>query len=143
MPKRDTTPISLLFVDSDVDDRVYWVRRLEISSPEYVITTADSGRAALDLCQSLKFDCVVLELALPDIVGFEVLVNLCPRPAKPKVPVVILTRLALASFPPLAKAHGAQSYLMKSRTSGDELDLATRKAIARVGPEEKKSPIDC
>lgn len=127
-------PISILFVDPDIEERASWVRRLELSSPEYVITTVEEGHSALRLCQSWKFDCVVLEVALPDISGFEVLSNLCPLASKPAVAVVILTKLVFPILPMLAEAKGAQAYLMKSHASGDELDQAIRKAIATVRP---------
>jgi len=134
------TPISILFVDPDIADRAYWVRRLELASPEYVITTVEEGRTAIELCQSRRFDCVVLELKLPDISGFEVLINLCPVASQPEVAVVILTKLLFTTLSAAAKINGAQSYLIKPQTSGDQLDLAIQKAIAMVGPASKERP---
>lgn len=138
MSNRYTAPISILFVDPDTQGRAYWVRRLASSSPDYFVTTAEDGRTALEMCRFRKFDCVVLELVLPDISGFEILANLCPLASKPAVAIVILTKLVFATLPPLAKSNGAQAYLMKSHTSGDQLDLAIRKAIAAIGPTNKE-----
>lgn len=54
----------------------------------------------------------------------------------------MLTKLAFTSLPAVAKTSGAQAYLFKSHTSGDQLDLAIRKAIATVGPTTKERPSD-
>ncbi|SLM48103.1 protein of unknown function [Nitrospira japonica] len=78
MSNRYTAPISILFVDPDIEGRAYWLRRLATSSPDYFVRTVEDGHTALKLCKFRKFDCVVLELVLPDISGFEVLINLCP-----------------------------------------------------------------
>lgn len=139
MPDSQLTPISILFVDSDIEGRKYWVRRLELAATEYVITTVEEGRTAIALCQSRRFDCVVLELKLPDISGFEVLINLCPLVSQPDLAVVILTKLLHTTLSTAAKINGAQAYLAKSHTSGDQLDLTIRKAMATVGPKEKRT----
>jgi len=49
--------------------------------------------------------------------------------------VVILTTLTFVTLP-IAESS-VQAYLFKPHTSGDQLDLAIRKAIATVGTTEK------
>lgn len=84
MSNRYTAPISILFVDPDIEGRAYWLRRLATSSPEYFVSTVEDGHTALKLCKFRKFDCVMLELVLPDLSGFEVLINLCPWHRNPR-----------------------------------------------------------
>jgi len=112
------------------------VRSLELSSPEYVITTVEEGRAAMALCQSRQFDCVVLEVNLPDVSGFEVLNTLCPFASQPDLAVVILTKLEFATLPSVAKTNGAQGYLIKSQSSAEQLDRAIRNAMTMIGTRE-------
>jgi hypothetical protein len=50
MSNRYTAPLSLLFVDPDIEDRASWIRRLASSSPDYFVTTAEYGRTALTMC---------------------------------------------------------------------------------------------
>jgi DNA-binding NarL/FixJ family response regulator len=123
---------TILFIDSHEDARQHYVRRLTISSPDYVIFEADTGAAGLSICKSVQVDCVVSELDLPDMSGFQVLVDLVRRDRHPRVAIIILTRIDIESFPEHALKNGAIAYLVKSRTSGDQLDEVIRKAVATV-----------
>ena len=130
---------TILFIDSYEDARQQYVRRLSISSPDYVIFEADTGAAGLSICKSLQINCVVSELDLPDMSGFQVLVDLARRVHHPKVAIIILTRIDIESFSEHALKNGALAYLVKSRTSGDQLDKVIRKAVATV-PSTRKEP---
>ena len=131
-------PITVLLIDPHKEDREYWTQRLNISAPEYVVLEAETGMAGLALCQSQHVDCVVVELSLPDMSGFEVLIKLVPRRYRPDMAVIILTRVTLRPMMKLALNNGAQAYLVKSHVSGDDLDRAIRKSMAVTGPNEKR-----
>ena len=64
---------TVLLIDAFKEDRQYWAGRLHISSPDCVVLEADNGAAGLAVCKSQRVDCVVLELNLPDMPGFELL----------------------------------------------------------------------
>ena len=125
--------ITVLLVDAHKDDRQYWAQRLLISSPDYVVLEAETGAAALAICRSQRVDCVVLELTLPDMSGFQALTQLVPRAYYPAPAVIFLSRTTLQPMADLAMKNGAQAYLIKSHISGDDLDRAIRKALAPVG----------
>ena len=127
-----TTTISVLIIDDNQEDRRQWADRLKDCSPDYHVLEASDGRSGLELCQTSKIDCVVLDLDLPDMSGFEVLFTLNPDDAGPQVAVVVLTRLLNASLHKMAKEHGAQETLVKFRASGPLLHQAVTKAIDRV-----------
>ncbi|HKT34455.1 MAG TPA: response regulator [Nitrospira sp.] len=124
---------TVLVVDPYKEDREYWVHRLHVSSPEYRVLEADTGRAGLAVCESQRVDCVVTELVLPDMSGFEVLVNLVPQASCPTIAVIVLTRLIMYPLIGIAERNGAQAYLIKSRSSGDDLDRAIYKALSHLG----------
>ena len=90
---------TILFIDSYEDARQYYVQRLTISSPDYVILEADTAAAGLSVCKSLRIDCVVSELDLPDMSGFQVLLELVPRVLHPEIAVIILTRIDVETLP--------------------------------------------
>lgn len=132
------TPTIILLIDSQKEDRACWAQRLRVSLPDCIVLEADTGEAGLALYRSQRVDCVVMELSLSDMSGFEVLMKLVQRPKRSDCAVIVLTKLMLASMGELAISNGAQAYLVKSRTSGDEVGLAIRKAVETVGAPEKK-----
>jgi len=130
---------TILFIDGHDHDRRYWIKRLTISSPDWVILEAETGAAGLSVCRSQHVDCVVTELDLPDMSGFEVLLELVPRALYPKIAVIILSRLNLQTLAELAIKNGAQAYLVKSHVSGDDLEKVIHQALATVGPTHKET----
>jgi len=94
----------------------------------------------LTICKTERVDCVVTELHLPDMSGFLVLLRVNPIVRTLRMPVVVLSHLVLPLVITAAKRLGAQSYLIKSQASGDELDIEIKKAIAKVAPTRKERP---
>lgn len=132
---------TVLLIDANKADRTYWATKIKQASPDYVVLEAENGESGLALYKSHQVDCVVLELDLPDMSGFQILVQLVPRVRYPSIAVVVLSRLIHTSLAQLAKTNGAQAYLTKSRISGDDLAGAIRKAIAAIGPTDKDAPL--
>lgn len=123
---------TILLIDPRKEDREYWTHRLTTASPDCGVLEADTGAAGLAICRWQRVDCVLVELDLPDMSGFQVLVELVPRVRRPEIAVIILTRLALYPMGDLAMKNGAQAFLVKSRTSADVLQSAIHEAITRV-----------
>ena len=134
----DHSSPTILFIDHHDDDRQYWVQRLRMSSPDYVIFEASSGKSGIAICRSQRVECIISELTLPDMSGFDVLLQLVPKPRHPEIALIFLTRLILAPMKDLALNNGAQAYLVKSHSSGDELDTTIHKALASVAPTRKE-----
>ena len=134
----DHPSTTILFIDNHDDDRQYWVQRLKMSSPDYVILEASTGKSGLAICRSQRVECIISELTLPDMSGFDVLLQVVPKPRHPEIAFIFLTRLTLAPMRHLALNNGAQAYLVKSHSSGDELDTTIHKALASVGPTRKE-----
>lgn len=130
---------TVLLIDPHKQDREYWVKRLLSSSPDYAVVEAETGAAGLAICRSQRVDCVITELTLPDMSGFAVLVKLVRRAYRPEVAVIMLSQTTLPRMAQLAMRNGAQAYLIQSQISGDDLDMAIRKALAKVGPRHKES----
>lgn len=131
-------PVSILLIDPNETDRQYYSQRLTVSSPDYQIFEATNGQTGLRLYQSCSIDCVVLELALPDMSGFEILVKLVPIAHHPEIAVIVLTHLPNAVLLDLALKNGAMAGLYKPRTSGDILNETVLKAVSKVQRDRKK-----
>ena len=123
---------TILLIDGNIQDREYYAQRLQASSPDYDVVQAATGQSGLDLCARQPIDCVILEIDLPDMSGFEVLAKLVPRVRHPEIAVIVLTRLPNQFLLDLAIKNGAQAALYKETTSGDILEKSIQKAIATV-----------
>jgi len=138
-PPRFATTI--LIVDAFREDREYWTQRLLVSAPNFVVLEADSGAAALAICQTQRVDCVILEMNLPDMAGFGLLIKLVPRARCPEIAVIMLSRFQFAPLAQLARANGAQGFLFKPLTSGDQLSMVVHKAIATVAVKRQEASV--
>ena len=123
---------TVLLIDDDPHYRDYISQRLYASSSNYDVVAAATGRSGLDICVRQPIECVVLEIDLPDISGFEVLAELVPRAYRPEIAVIVLTRFPNQFLLDLAIKNGAQAAFQKTAGSGDLLEPSILKAIASV-----------
>src|SRR5262249_28389513 len=124
--------VSLLLIDANHHDRECYAQRLKASSSNYEIVQAATGRSGLDICARQSIDCVVLEIDLPDMSGFQVLEYLVWNASHPQMAVVVLTGLSNEHFLELALKNGAQAALQKRMPSVDRLGESILKGIAAV-----------
>jgi two-component system sensor histidine kinase UhpB len=130
--------ITVLLIDPNKDDRQHWMEQLQRASTHYRMIEAQDAEAGVAIWKMERVDCVVLELHLPDMSGFQVLIRMNPIVNRRlQTPVVALSHFVLPSIAEAAKKLGAQSYLIKSQTSGEDLDRAIKNAITTVGPTVK------
>ncbi|PWT77215.1 MAG: hybrid sensor histidine kinase/response regulator [Chloroflexi bacterium] len=109
------------------------------------IVSVDTGAEALDALQEQVFDCIVLDLRLPDISGFEVLERLRDDDSLCNVPVVVFTGKQLS---PQEDAHLhslARGVVVKGVESPerllDETSLFLHRVVADL-PEEKQRMLE-
>jgi len=129
-PELPTT--SVLFIDGYNRDRTYYAEQLHRYSPDYQILEAADGQSGLTRYRSQTNDCVVLELDLPDMSGFQVLRDLIPLARRPNVAVIILTRRSSTPLWELAEENGAYACFLKEHMSPEDLDRAIQHAVAFV-----------
>lgn len=130
--------VSILTIDGNEKERKYYVHRLKISSPDYQIFEAVDGQSGLELFHSRPFDCVILDLSLPDISGIEILIKLVPIPSKPEIPVIALYQFPSQALFEVAMQNGAYVCLHKTATSVDLLNKTVMKAISAIRRSNSK-----
>jgi CheY-like chemotaxis protein len=137
-PNAALSTTSVLLIDGNETDRKHFADQLKHCSLDYQIVEAADGQSGLAVCRSRQIDCVVLEIELPDRSGFEVLMDLVPRASRPRIAVIVLTRLMHRGVRELAKNNGAYVCFVKEHTTGNDLDRAIQRAMALVGQMSKE-----
>jgi HAMP domain-containing protein/CheY-like chemotaxis protein len=120
----------LLLVEDDEAERKS-VSEL-LGSTDIEITAADTGEAALALLREKPVDCVVLDLKLPDMSGFEVLENIRDDAALCDVPVVVFTGRELSADEDARLRTMARSVVVKGVESPERLLDETALFLHRV-----------
>ena len=131
-----TTPFRILIIDADAGEVAMFQNDLSKTfARSFEITSASNGRDGVSLCNepnAAKFDCVLLDLDLPDRNGIDVLDALKDASGSTPVPVVVLTgsrtETGMASA---AVQAGAQDQIGKARLTGDGLVRAIENAVDR------------
>ena len=130
----------LLIEDHDIIRR-YYAERLRQLLYDSLIIEATTGQTGLQLFERQIIDCVILDLSLPDMSGFEVLAKIVPVSGQPRVPVVVLTAIDNGPLLQAAESKGAFVALQKDLTSADELATHVRRAMAAIPVEEKETAV--
>ncbi|BCA54510.1 hypothetical protein W02_16500 [Nitrospira sp. KM1] len=120
--------IRVLIIDPYESDRLYWHRQLTQFSGSYRVMEAESGGIGLQRLKDHEFDCILLELDLPDMTALEVLTHISAH-LEGHLGVVVFTRHMFLSLADLALRTGAQLSLFKLVTSIEDVDRAIRMAM--------------
>ena len=119
----------LAVVDDDADVRVALARL--VSSAGFVVETFASGAEFLRSVQDHEPDCVVLDLHMPEMSGFDVQGALAS--GHPALPVVVMTGHDTSESRARAAQLGAKVYLRKPINDAALL-VAIGDAIGGVSP---------
>ncbi|ORW90200.1 fused response regulator/phosphatase [Mycobacterium sp. IEC1808] len=126
-------PLSLLLVEDDRADALLVEELIAEAVADIRLTWAQSIAQAEEELASVRPDCVLLDLNLPDASGIDALDRIAQRDAA--VPIVVLTGLNDEYFGASAVAAGAQDYLVKGRVEPEMLRRALLYAIERKRAE--------
>jgi HAMP domain-containing protein/CheY-like chemotaxis protein/signal transduction histidine kinase len=106
------------------------------------VTVAETGTEALTTVNESNFDCVVLDLRLPDMSGFDVLEHIGNSPTLSDLPVVVFTGKELSSEEDARLHTLARSVVVKDVESPerllDETALFLHRVVADLPPEKQK-----
>jgi len=126
----DTEPIRVLLIEDNVGDCKLILKMFDNSEvAEFELTHTSRLTSGLKLLESGKFDIILLDLGLPDSVGFESFKSTLAL--HPAIPIIILTGLANEETGIRAIKYGAQDYLVKGEFNGKLLVRAIQYALER------------
>lgn len=128
---------SVLVVDDDITLRQMYRARLEASS--YVVTEAINGEEALARAVELHPDCILLDIMMPRVNGFDVLDILKTTPGTKHIPVVILTNLMQDEAKQRVTNSGAAVVLIKASVTPLQVVETINGVMGNIAPAEPGS----
>ena len=130
----------LLVVDDNESERGSVIELLAHEDVE--ISTAATGEEAWQLINDRTFDCVVLDLRLPDISGFDLLARIEGEPSLRELPVVVFTGKDLTEDEETRLRKIAKSIIIKGVQSPerllDETALFLHRIVTNLPPEKQR-----
>ncbi|MFA6107720.1 MAG: response regulator [Candidatus Latescibacterota bacterium] len=86
---------------------------VQLLEDEYELVQAVDGREGLELAARENPDLILLDIALPEMDGWEVVDRLRADPALRPIPVIAVTAHAMAGDEEKAYQHGCSDYITK------------------------------
>ena len=128
-------PLHVVFIDQDRTFTAIYKVALETAGMEVLI--AGDGRGGLELVSAVRPDVVVMDLALPDADGLDVLAGLKSLGATRHIPVGILDVQANEGTMKMCHELGAVGYLPKTLISPTMLVELLPSWAAESGTSER------
>ncbi|MGL5924007.1 PAS domain S-box protein [Chroococcidiopsis sp.] len=123
---------TVLIVDDSPEDRETYRRFLLADDRyHYIFLEADYGENGLEVCKLVQPDAILLDFHLPDIDGIEFLCELKTQFGKIQLPVIMLTGRGNEDVAVQAMKSGAADYLVKGKTTSENLRLAIHNILER------------
>jgi len=111
-PEVQTIPARVLVVDDDEQSRDLICRHLRKEGHE--VDVAKDGRKALQMLRSDYFDIVLLDIIMPELNGYQVLVEMKKHKRLSQIPVIMVSTLDEIDSVVRCIELGADEYLPKS-----------------------------
>jgi CheY-like chemotaxis protein len=134
----------LLVVEDDESQRQAVVELIG-SDEDVEVTAVGSGEAALEALELEHFDCMVLDLKLPDMGGFTLLEKLKEDERHSSIPVIVYTGKELTRSEETKLKKFAESIVVKDASSPERLLDETSLFLHRVErklPKEKRRMLE-
>jgi signal transduction histidine kinase/CheY-like chemotaxis protein len=116
-----------------VEDEDYQRERVRewVESQQWIVQEAANGREALACLQANKPDVILLDLMMPEMDGFAVIVALQKEPSWREIPVIVITSRDLDEKDRERLNSGVQSILVKETFRPAELVERIRRLVQR------------
>ncbi|MET3112353.1 CheY-like chemotaxis protein/CHASE3 domain sensor protein/GAF domain-containing protein [Pedobacter sp. CG_S7] len=128
----------LLIEDQELQSMVV---KEELMNKGIEVAQAFSGKQALDLLKSRIFDCIILDLNLPDISGFDLLDKIKMQPQLMHIPVVINTAMELDEKKMAHIMKYTEAMVLKSTKSNNRLIDEVSLFINKLKKQDKQHSI--
>jgi hypothetical protein len=133
----------LLVVEDDDTQRMSIVEL--IGNGDVITTAVATGAEALEALKSEPFDCMVLDLRLPDMTGFELIETIQKELGRADLPIIVYTGKELTSREETQLRKVADAIIVKEASSPERLLAETALFLHRVEanlPEPKRRMLE-
>ncbi|HEX8632517.1 MAG TPA: HAMP domain-containing protein [Pyrinomonadaceae bacterium] len=133
----------LLVVEDDDAQRMSIVEL--IGNGDVTTTAVATGREALDALQTEPFDCMVVDLKLPDMTGFELIEKIQKDLGRADLPIIVYTGKELTAKEETQLRKVADAIIVKEVSSPERLLAETALFLHRVEanlPEPKRKMLE-
>jgi len=128
----------ILIIEDNAADREVYKRCLwQASADRFEFAEAESAQTGIDMARSWIPDCLLLDLNLPDMDGFDVLTTLKETSQGIPCATVILTAFGAESTAIKALQAGAMDYLPKEQVTAYSLPHIVRNAMERFRMQQR------
>jgi signal transduction histidine kinase/CheY-like chemotaxis protein len=124
-------PTRVLVVEDDATQRERVRSWLE--PPQWLVTEAENGRAALERLKDTVPDVIILDLMMPEMDGFQLVAALQQHPQWRRIPVVVVTALDLSAEDRARLNSGVETVLLKESFRPADLIDGLRRLVAKTG----------
>lgn len=129
MENQEEKKTVILAVDDDETLLGMYKERLEESG--YHVVTATGGQEAIEKLNQFKPNCILLDIMMPKISGYDVLSAVRANENTRNIPVIMLTALVQDTHKQKSISEGADDYLIKSEVMPGEVITKIEEAIAK------------
>ncbi|NJM70148.1 MAG: HAMP domain-containing protein [Scytonema sp. RU_4_4] len=124
-------PVKNLLVVEDDEHQRHSIVEL-IGNTDVATTAVKTGTEALEAIQNESFDCVVLDLGLPDMSGFELIERIKQHPNGETLPIIVYTARELSRVEDTQLRRMAETIIIKDVRSPERLLDETALFLHRV-----------
>lgn len=128
-------PITVLVIDDNLELLEVLSEGLELAGP-FTVLTASDGAQGLEQCLIHHPDCLVIDVKMPQLNGYQLVRVLRGDPETAEIPLILLTALAQDYERFAGLAAGTDRYVVKPVTPR-ELAAVIREVIALSAQERQ------
>ncbi|HNZ07786.1 MAG TPA: response regulator [Candidatus Cloacimonadota bacterium] len=104
-------PNTILIIEDNPEN--FYLMKYLLENRGYRIFGAEAGKEGLKMAAELRPDCILLDIQLPGMDGYQVAVALRQQSCLDQVPVIAVTSYAMPGDREKAMASGASAYIEK------------------------------
>ncbi|HEY9783080.1 MAG TPA: HAMP domain-containing protein [Leptolyngbyaceae cyanobacterium] len=137
-------PVKSLLVVEDDETQRHSIVDL-IGNSDVATTAVNTGAAALEALKSARFDCLVLDLGLPDMSGFDLIEQIKKQPRLNHLPIVVYTGKELSQQEETHLRRISDTIIVKDVRSPERLLDETALFLHRVQanlPQDKREILE-